>query len=225
MPKRLATCLSLALSATMLVVACSSDQSPLAPAVPVAAPVTAPLAAPVASSGSLLGGLLGGLVGTVDTLLNILVGVVDRVVPLSSDVTWSFVAGPAGARSSNSAVGLSIVVPPAALSQNVTITVTARKGSAIDYHFEPEGLQFAVPVVLTQTVSSSYLYNSSTTIKGAYYSSSTLQYDASTGQAIVNEFEPTVINRWQSTVSFSIKHFSGYIVASDNSSGSSSWGW
>lgn len=204
MPKRLMRSVCLALGASALLVGCNSDHTPVAPSAP-ATPAVSP---------SLLGGLLGGLTTTV-------VGVVDRVVPLPSDVTWSFVAGPGGARSSNSVAGLSIYVPPGALSSNVTITVTAVHGSVVNYHFEPEGLKFASPVVLTQDMSlTTTLLNllTASSMHGAYYSSPTLQYDPSTNTATVNELEPTSTNLLDSSVSWQIRHFSGYILASCNSS-------
>src|SRR5690348_8563249 len=163
---------SVALSALGL--GCSADHAPESPTA----------VAPTAPNES----LLGGLTSTV-------VSVVDWAVPLSSNVTWSFTAGPAGARSSNAAAGLTMVIPPGALAKTVTITVTAVKGSVVNYQFQPAGLQFAYPVTLTQNMSlTSTLLNTltGTTLKGAYYSSSTLQYNSSTNTATVNEYEPTV---------------------------------
>ena len=215
MPKRLKSTLRLTLVATALLVACSGEHNPLAPpAVVPAAPVAAAEGPASASLLGLVGGLVGGVVKTVSNLLNLLVGVVERVVPLSKDVSWSFYAGPGGVRSSNSTVGLSVYVPPGALTKTVKITVTARSGKLYDYHFEPEGLQFAVPVVLTQTLPSSAFKDGGLTLKGAYYSAPTLQYDATTGQATVNEIQPTVVDAWHNQISFSIRHFSGYVVAS-----------
>ena len=49
--------------------------------------------------------------------------------------------------------GLTIVVPPFALSSPVTITATALAGSNVAYEFEPHGLQFLAPVAMTQDLS------------------------------------------------------------------------
>jgi hypothetical protein len=208
--------LGAALIASAVVAGCS-DRLTSAPRLPAAQP-----------NNSLLGGLLGGVVGTVGQLLNIVVSLVTRPTTLQNDVVWSFYAGPGGAVSTNSAAGLSITVPPAALSQTVRITVTVKAGNIYNYQFQPEGLQFAVPVTVTQNVADNSLLGSllggltgtSTTIRGAYYSASTLQYDPSTGLATVNELEPTV--DIPGYVSFQIKHFSGYTLASCNS-GSGGW--
>src|SRR4051794_32762866 len=120
MLKRLKSSVRLAVVASALLVACSGDHSPVAPPA-VAAPVAAEGPASAGLLG-LVGGLVGGVVNTVTSLVNLLVGVVERVVPLSRDVSWSFYAGPGGAQSSNSNVGLSIVVPPGALTKTVKIT-------------------------------------------------------------------------------------------------------
>jgi hypothetical protein len=212
MSRRLAS-VRLALVASVLLVACSVDHNPVAPPAAVT-PVATGAPASAGLLGGLLGGIVGGVVNTVTGLLNLLVGVVERVVPLSNDVSWSFYAGPGGARSSNTNVGLSVFVPPGALTKTVKITVTAKKGKLYDYHFEPEGLQFAVPVVLTQTLPSSAFSDGGTNLKGAYYSAPTLEYDAKTGQATVNEIQPTIVDAWRHQISFTVRHFSGYVVAS-----------
>jgi hypothetical protein len=216
MTKRLIKVLGVVLAAGAFAVGCSTDRSPLAPPI-AAAPALQPAAQP---SNSLLGGIVGGLLGTLGKLVNVVVSVLERPTPLARDVRWSFDAGPGGALSGNREVGLSIAIPPGALDRTVRITVTARQGKVIDYHFEPEGLQFAKPVVLTQDVSSNSflggladLLGGRKTLKGAYYAAPTLQYDPRTGMATVNEFEPTVSAPNLGFVSFQIRHFSGYTVA------------
>ena len=187
--------------------------------------VSAPQNPAVQPNNSLLGGLLGGVLGTVGKLLNIVVSLVTRPSTLQNDIVWSFYAGPGGTVSANNTAGLSITVPPGALSQTVRITVTVKAGNVYNYQFQPEGLQFAVPVTVTQNISNNSLLGSllggltgtSTNVRGAYYSASTLQYDPSTGQATVNELEPTV--SIPGYVSFQIKHFSGYVLASCSNSG------
>jgi hypothetical protein len=211
MKKRLLGVASAALLLSALAVGCS-DRMPSAPQA--ASPV------PAQQSNSLLGGLLGGVIGTVSKLLNIVVTLVERPTALSNDIVWSFDAGPGGAISGNRQAGLSIAIPPGALSKNVRITVTVKAGKVYNYQFAPEGLQFALPVVVTQDVSDNSLIGSllggllggsSKTAKGAYYSAPTLQYDPKTGTATVNELEPTVTGG--GLLSFQIRHFSGYTVA------------
>jgi len=208
MRKRLLGFVGVALIATAVIAGCA-DRAPSAPLGPAA---TQP-------SKSLLGGLLGGVINTAAKLLNIVVTLVQRPTTLQQDIVWSFDAGPAGTVSANRAAGLSVTVPPGALSQNVHITVTVKAGNVYNYQFAPEGLQFAVPVVVTQDVSDNSLLGSllggllgsNKTAKGAYYSAPTLQYDPKTGQATVNELEPTVTGA--GLLSFQIRHFSGYTIA------------
>lgn len=215
MRKHLLKFVGVALIASAVIAGCS-DRLTSAPASPA-----------VQSNNSLLGGLLGGVIGAVSNLLNIVVTLVTRPSALQNDVVWSFYAGPGGTVSANRAAGLSISVPPGALSQTVHITVTVKAGNVYNYQFQPEGLQFAQPVVVTQDVSDNSLLGglvggllgggSSSNIRGAYYSASTLQYDPNTGQATVNELEPTV--NIPGYVSFQIKHFSGYVLASCSNGG------
>jgi hypothetical protein len=208
MRKRLLGLVGVALVASAVIAGCA-DRAPSAPLSPA---VTQP-------SKSLLGGLIGGVVGTVSKLLNIVVTLVTRPTTLQQDVVWSFDAGPGGTVSANRTAGLSITVPPGALSQTTHITVTVKAGNIYNYQFQPEGLQFAVPVVVTQDVSDNSLIGSllggllgsNKAAKGAYYSAPTLQYDPETGQATVNELEPTIIG--SGLLSFQIKHFSGYTIA------------
>lgn len=216
MRKRLLGVVSAALFLSALVIGCA-DRLPSAPQVGSRVPTQ--------QSNSLLGGLLGGVIGTVNSLVNIVVTLLQRPTTLSQDIVWSFYAGPGGTISANRAAGLSITVPPGALSSTVHITVTVKAGNVYNYQFAPEGLQFAVPVTVTQNVSDNSLLSSllggllgsSKTAKGAYYSAPTLQYDPKTGAATVNELEPTITGG--GLLSFQIRHFSGYTVAMcDNNS-------
>jgi hypothetical protein len=59
--------------------------------------------------------------------------------------------------------------------------------------------------------------NSNSSLRGAYYAAPTIKYDPTTNQATVNELEPTVTI--PGYVSFQIRHFSGYVVASCDNGG------
>lgn len=216
MLKRLGRFMALCLSAAAVGTACSDSTGP----------ATAPLSsAPEASQQALLGGLIGTLT---QTLANLLVPPVTRNAPLANDVSWSFTAGPAGAASSNADVGLTIVFPPNAVATNQVITVTALKGSAVAYKFEPHGLVFAKKVVLTQDLrgtSGGGLLSgilggllSTSALQGAYFATDRLE-TTSGGLAKVNELVPALSSALTQTVSFGVEHFSGYIVASGRSGG------
>ena len=218
MRKRLLAFLGAALIASAVIAGCT-DRAPSAPTAPLSATASQP-------SNSLLGGLVGGVVGVLGKLVNIVVSLVARPAPLPQDIVWSFNAGPGGVISANRAAGLSVAIPPGALSQNVRITVRVKAGNVYNYQFAPEGLQFAKPVLITQDVRDNSLLggllggllgSSTQSVRGAYYASPTLQIDPSTGKATVNELEPTVTGAGY--VSFQIKHFSGYVVASCDGGG------
>lgn len=159
-------------------------------------------------------GLLGGLT---NTLTSLLVQPVQRTTPLASDVTWSFVAGPGGATSTNSAVGLTVAIPSGALGSQQTITVTALAGAPIAYKFEPHGLIFAKKAYLTQSLSGTNASLLNLTLSGAYFATDNLQLNDA-GLASVTEILSALTNPFTNTVTFGIQHFSGYIVASGRSS-------
>lgn len=176
---------------------------------------TAPVYADSTNEAQLLGGLLGGVLGTVG---NLVATPVHRSQPLENDVSWTFTASPYGSRSSNSSVGLSIYVPPGAVDRYTTIRVTALKGSAVAYRFEPH-MEFDRRVVLTQSLQGlrygllgTGLLNLSP-FKGAHFEGDTPTYNSS-GQALVSEVVGAVLNLFSNSTSFGVDHFSGWILAS-----------
>lgn len=196
MKKRLAVLLTVLVATGATIVACARDSS--APTAP---------AAPQAPSR-----LLG---------LSLQLPIVQRLVPLSAPVTWSFVASPLGSKSTNLATGLTVIVPAGAVSTNTTITVTAEAGAPVAYDFQPAGIQFKTPITLVQNLSVTTLVNGllGVTPTGAYFASPQLQYDATTGTGTVNELEPTSTNVLLMQTRISVSHFSGYTLAGCLSSG------
>lgn len=184
--------------ATALVFSACSDAGVTAPGAPVASEQ---------SASNLLD--LGGLLGLTT------VAPITRNAPLANDVSWSFTVGAGGATSSNASVGLTINVPSGALSTPTTITVTALQGSPVAYSFEPHGITFAKKVTLTQklqgTSAGSQLLPMLT---GAYFANDDDILD--NGLAIVSEVLSGLLDPLTKTFSFSIQHFSGYLVASGN---------
>jgi hypothetical protein len=181
---------------------------------------TAPTAPSIQRAGSasqnLLG--LGGIVGgTVSTLTSLLVAPVHRTTPLPADVSWSFTAGPSGAVSSNSAVGLTIVIPYGALSSTETITVTALAGAPVAYRFEPH-LTFSKKVALTQNLDGTDVgLLGSIVLSGAHFEGDNLELNAD-GLALVNETVPALLGLLTHTATFKVGHFSGWILASGEES-------
>ena len=198
--------IGLAMATTVFTTACSESTT---------SPTSAPLQADTSATQShLLGGLIDGVVGTVTNTLNaLLASPVKRNTPLAQDVTWTFVAKPDGSISSHSGVGLTIVVPAGAVDSYQTITVTALKGSAVAYRFEPH-MEFDRKVVLTQDLrgtSAGSLLNL-TALKGAHFEGDVLDYVD--GKVKVTEIVPALLSWLTKTASFGVNHFSGWIVAS-----------
>ena len=162
--------------------------------------------------------LVGGLVEpTVASAGNALVAPLDRTTPLVEPISWSFIVGPDGATSTNAASGLTIAVPRGALSSTVTITVTALAGSAVAYRFEPHGLTFSRNVTLTQNLAgTSAGVLSGLVLQGAHFPGD--EPVITDGLALVTETVNAHINPLSNTVSFPIRHFSGWIVATGRSS-------
>ena len=200
MRKRISAVIGMAVVVALIGTACSD--TPTAPSVQRGG----------SASSNLLG--LGGAVGSpVGTVTSLLLPPVHRTTPLVADVTWSFVAGPGGAVSSNPDVGLTIVVPAGALFTTETITVTAPAGSPVAYKFAPH-LVFNGAVSLTQALSGTDVgLLGSTLLYGAHFATEDLQLSAD-GLATVTELVPASLNIFTNTATFKVKHFSGWILAS-----------
>lgn len=186
--------------ATALVISACSDVGVTAPAAPVASAHTA---------SNLLG--LGGLLSLTT------VAPITRTTPLANDVSWSFTVGAGGMTSSNSAVGLTIIVPSGAVSSPTVITVTALKGSAVAYSFAPHGLQFSRNVTLTQKLQGTSVGSQLLpSLTGGYFANEDDLLD--NGLALVSEVLSGLTNPLTKTFSFPIVHFSGYLVATGRGS-------
>ena len=142
---------------------------------------------------------------------------IKRFTQRSIDESWSFDVGPSGTTVQNVSSGLTITVPPGAVSTTTHITVTALKGTAVAYRFEPHGLQFAAPLQLTQSLHNIRLDRPSLGVPplfGGYFAGDSLAVDAATGDARVIEILPVLIDVKARAVVLQIHHFSGYTVAS-----------
>src|SRR5947207_8426736 len=199
MRKSVSALIGMSVAVALIATACS-DTATTAPS----------LQRSTAGPSSLLGINLGG---TVNTLTSLLVAPVTRNTPLDSDVSWTFTAGPGGATSSNSAVGLTIVVPYGALSSTQTITVTALAGAPVAYRFEPH-LVFNKKVVLTQSLTGTSVgLLGLVVLNGAHFTGDVLDVNAD-GLVAVDETVPALLTLLTNRATFSVGHFSGWIVAS-----------
>jgi hypothetical protein len=140
-----------------------------------------------------------------------------RDLPLSGDDSWSFDVGPAGRTVRHSSTGLTISIPAGAVAAPTHITVTALRGAPLAYRFEPHGLQFALPIQLTQSLRGFQLGRASAGIPqlfAGYFAGDALATDAVTGEARALEILPVQVDVVGRNAVLYVRHFSGYTVAS-----------
>lgn len=188
-----------ALAASLTLAACGND-APVAPQQKAPAPT---------ASNSLLGGLVGSLLGTPTTITPL-----HRNTPLASTLTASQTIGILGGVIAIPGAGVSVVVPPLAVSSPKTITVTAMAGSNVAYEFEPHGTKFNVPLVMLQDLSGTQAQT------GGLVNALTLQlgyFPNSTNVTSVTELLTVGVSLPTQTGVATIWHFSGYIWATGRS--------
>ncbi len=184
--RRFAPLLAIALAAVVLT-SCADDHAP-----PTAPPVTQ-----IAPDPSLIGDLLGGVTGTVGGLANSL-----GLVSCNVRTTYSASAeiGPSG--------GVlwvgphRLYVPPRALSETVRISAVAPRGNYVQVQFEPEGLEFQRPTMLSLSYQDCSLL-SPFRLRIVYVDDS---FD-------ILEVLPTVTNVFTRTANAPVDHFSRYMLA------------
>lgn len=200
------------LGLTIIAVGCAPDQ------------LTAPQARAqaVQPAGSLLGGLVGGVVdavgGVVTIVGNLLVPAVHRTSTLPQDVVVQQTIGSRGGSITVTQAGMRITFAPGAVSEPTTITVTAHAGDYLAYSFEPHGIQFAAPVVISQDMTGIDSQGVSTLL-GGYMPDGLSDLNPTSGIVNVSEQYPTVTTfgrrvdgSWGTILTFGIRHFSGYIL-------------
>jgi hypothetical protein len=96
----------------------------------------------------------------------------------------------------------------------VTFSIKALAGSGVAYEFEPHGVTFAVPLILEQRLSDTRAKSTNAPVLEGGHFQSRDALNQSTLTATVDEFLPTVIDWKNNKVSFSVSHFSGYLLAS-----------
>lgn len=185
--------LSVAFAATLSAFGCASDTTTAPPASP-------SVAAPSQPSQSLLGGLLGGTT-TTQTITPL-----TRSTPLAKNITVTKNIGVLGGTISVPGAGLTLVVPPLAVSKTITFSVTALAGSNVAYEFAPHGTKFLVPLVATQNLVGT---NSSVLSLGL----SLGYFPDSSNPTSVSELLSVQVDLLKLTAVSTISHFSGYIYA------------
>jgi hypothetical protein len=177
------------LAVALVLAGCGPSDSPAGPA---HAPVVAP-AGPASAT------LLGSPVA---------VNALQRTTALSSPITVSKTIGLLGGTISVPGAGLTVVVPPLAVSSNTQFSVTALAGSAVAYDFAPHRT-FNLPLVMTQdlhnTQAQSGLVNPLSLFVGYFPDANNI--------TSVTELLNVGVSLQNLTAVFTVTHFSGYIIA------------
>ena len=162
---------------------------------------TAPLAQAPAAEG-LLDGLLGGGTATV----------LKRSVPLAADEVVTETIGTGGGTIYLPAAGLTLTFPSGAVASATSITVTAPKGDLMGYYMAPHGLVFNKAVKAKQDLTKSELG-----LIGRLLKKPSAVYYEGPLQPIVHILEllPLNLEGLLGYATFDIKHFSGYVIATD----------
>ena len=172
-----------------LAVSCSNDS-----------PTTPPAATPTQANGAN------------KTLLDnpITITVLQRTSPLATNEVAQKRIGILGGTLVLPNSGLTVVVPALAVTSPVTITVTALAGSNVAYEFEPHGLRFLAPVVMTQDLSKTEARTGGTIDPLLLYLG---YFPNSSDITSVTELLSLQLNLPLQTSTALIWHFSGYAVS------------
>lgn len=180
---------------------------------------TAPSSRPAPSSSSK--GLIGSLLGTVTSVLDIIgqpvdqsVYVLRRKTALAEPITVTKTIGYYGGTISIPAAGFTMTIPQGALKYSTPITVTAVAGDKVQYEFGPHGLVFAQSVKVSQSLDGTYSLNKNVTYEAIYYGTSTSTSLLTKLVDVVLEVLKAVLDPNSNSVSFDVRHFSGYLVSS-----------
>jgi hypothetical protein len=146
--------------------------------------------------------------------------VVTRNAALETAQSTSATIGVLGGQMSLPGTGLTLIIPALALTAPTTITVTAVAGSEVAYEFEPHGLQFNVPLIVRQSLDGTSASQQHGVIPGVLYGgyfADPSGLDQLTGTALVDEVLRVSIDRVLGMATFSVSHFSGYLLGTGES--------
>jgi hypothetical protein len=137
--------------------------------------------------------------------------VLQRTTPLAANITVSKNIGILGGTISIPQAGLSVIVPPLAVTSTKTFTITALAGSNVAYTFGPHGITFLTPLLATQT-----LKNTQAASGGLInpLSLSVGYFSDDQHVNLVSELLTVGINLLNQTSTVTIWHFSGYMWSS-----------
>jgi hypothetical protein len=135
-----------------------------------------------------------------------------RKAPLVVSETVSATIGVLGGTIVLPKSGLTVVVPPLAVSSPIKFTVTAKTGKRASYQFEPHGQRFLVPLVVTQNL---LLMQTTPTLLSGGLSLGYVPDD--TQDTTVSELSDISVDLLKMTAVSPVWHFSGYMIATGRS--------
>jgi hypothetical protein len=148
------------------------------------------------------------------------VTVMQRAAPLANDISTGAWIGPLGGSLRIPEAGLSVTVPPGAVLSRTYFSATALKGNLVAYEFGPHGKKFLVPLIMNQSTNGLNLLDGLTNtlfpIQAAYFPSRD-GIDLESGTATVTELLPVKLDLGLGNITFTVGHFSGYLLASGRS--------
>ncbi len=171
--------------------------------------VLAPAAEPTAQHG-LISSTVGGVLNTVGSLVTVQ-GLTWKA-PVSGATATAVIGKNGGSVTLGDAT---LTVPAGAVKQNTTFQIVRLAGNIVAYDFEPAGSSFPKPLTLKintdQTTLGSY---ANPKVRGAYFPLASLLNQV-LGLAKVSEFRDATLAKDRSSVTFTVEHFSGYMVSMD----------
>lgn len=146
------------------------------------------------------------------------VDVLQRSEPLPHNFAAAGTIGREGGTLRVPEAGFAIEFPPNAVRAPTHITVTARAGTGVAYEFQPHGLVFRRPPVITQDLRGTLAFGDAearTGLEGAYVADGGLVGLT----ARVRETRPTVVDVTGWKMRWDVDHFSVYVASSGRRSG------
>jgi hypothetical protein len=109
---------------------------------------------------------------------------------------------------------VTMVVPAGAVASDVSFSITRVPGMIVAYDFQPHGTRFAVPVRLHLSTAGTVakLLGSTARFEGAYFLDPS-RLNQTTGTAAVSEFRSASVAADGSSISYTVDHFSGWMVS------------
>ena len=142
--------------------------------------------------------------------------VLRRNAPLTAEVSSTGVIGPEGGEIALLGAGITLIVPPGALSESVEITVHAPIGDAVAFQFAPHGLVFDLPasIQVDSRVTNADRFLDETERGGSALDRIMGVYFSGDPEVGVEPLENLDAYLQSGSIVFDIDHFSGYACAS-----------